>query len=91
MKNSELVRAFYQGDTRGSASNLRIEGNRLINYNTCIAERTEHGDFWLNVTRYSSSTSRIQGYLSRFIPENKVIRVADCKMGIQSLKEAVFK
>ena len=72
MRIEELVRQFSYGATHGSAGgcaygmrNLRIEGDKLFNYYTIIALRTEDGVI-LNNHKYSSSTSRIQNYISYY-------------------------
>lgn len=72
MRIEELVRQFSYGAEHGGAGgnaygmrNLRIEGNRLYNYYTIIALRTEEGVI-LNNHKYSSSTSRIQHYISYY-------------------------
>ena len=63
MKNIEVIKQFLNKSSGNSDSkNLISDGVRLINYNTCIAEWTD--DFILfNVTKYSSSTSRIQNII----------------------------
>jgi hypothetical protein len=61
LKNAEVIVMFLEGETKGKASNLRIEGDKLINYNTVLAQR---GDtMMVNLTGYSSSTSKIQNRL----------------------------
>ncbi len=62
MSNKEFVKKFAQGATTGKYSNLRIDGNKLINYWTVIAERVE-GGIRLNERKYSRSTSAIQSLI----------------------------
>lgn len=69
MRIEDLIYQFHYGAKKGSAGgcaygirNLRIEGDRLYNYHTIIALRTEDGVI-LNNHRYSVSTSRIQNYI----------------------------
>ena len=62
MSNKEFIRKFAQGATRGQYSNLRIEGDKLINYWTVIAERVADG-VRLNERKYSRSTSAIQSLI----------------------------
>lgn len=63
-KNIDVIHAFIDGEDKPKTANLRIEDNKLINYNTVIAERNdESNDFIINVTKYSSSTTRIQNAL----------------------------
>lgn len=65
MKNVDLIREFIQwGATKGKGSNLYIEGNKLINWTTCIAYR--HGNkIYLNGNKYSQTTSGHQNYMRR--------------------------
>lgn len=65
MKNNDLIRDFIQwGATKGKGSNLHIEGNKLINWTTCIAYRK--GDkIFLNGKKYSTSTSVHQNFMRR--------------------------
>jgi hypothetical protein len=72
MKNSEVIEKFVKGIHKGSAGNLHIEvragRTALINYNTCIAERLDDsGEFYVNRTKYSKSTTVIQNKLGREI------------------------
>ena len=62
MSNKEFIRKFAQGATRGQYSNLRIDGDKLINYWTVIAERVD-GGIRLNERRYSRSTDVIQSLI----------------------------
>lgn len=59
MKNRELIGCFINGATAGRGSNLVINGDKLINYNTCIAKRV-NGEILLNGQWYSTSTRRNQ-------------------------------
>jgi hypothetical protein len=64
MKTRDLVRDFLNGATSGKSSNLLVEGNKLINYQTCIAYRigsTVH----LNAQKYSQTTSVHQNQIRR--------------------------
>ena len=63
MRNIEVIKQFLNKSSGNSDSkNLISDGVRLINYNTCIAEWTD-SLLLVNVTKYSSSTSRIQNML----------------------------
>ena len=62
MSNKDFIKKFAQGATRGQYSNLRIDGDKLINYWTVIAERVE-GGIRLNERKYSRSTSAIQSLI----------------------------
>lgn len=63
MKNREVVEMFVRGikDHKGT-KNLHIKGGRLVNYYTTLAQ-WENGKLYINETKYSLSTSRIQSVL----------------------------
>lgn len=65
MRNIEVIKQFLNKSSGNSdTENLISDGVKLFSYNTCIAEWTN--DFVLfNVTKYSSSTSRIQSMMLR--------------------------
>lgn len=68
MKNSDVVAAFYEGKC-AKTKNLESIGNKLISYNTTIAERIKvKGKIVIikNTTRYSTSTSKHQGYITKY-------------------------
>lgn len=56
---------YYLGGGRDQekCGNLRIEGDKLFNYNTVIAQFESEDKIYINMTKYSTSTSRIQNYL----------------------------
>lgn len=60
--NGYIEYYVYGGRDQKKCNNLYIEDNKLINYNTVIAQ-IEGDKMYLNMTKYSSSTSRIQNYL----------------------------
>lgn len=63
-KNIEVVQSFVSGDNWVTkAGNLKIEKNKLINYNTVIAEKTCDNHMIVNLTKYSSTTTAIQNKL----------------------------
>ena len=73
MNKHEIFTAFVSGKTSGSASNLEIVGDRLINYSTVIAKRD--GEFFrVNETKYSVTTSKNVTILKRYIPEYLYLR-----------------
>lgn len=66
MNNQEVINAFVCGRSgRSSNGNLYSNGNKLINYYTCIAERLADGTILFNGTKYSVSTSKIQTWTKR--------------------------
>lgn len=90
-KNIDVIQAFIDGASRPKTNNLRIEGNKLVNYGTVIAERYDEGDFdfIVNATKYSMSTTRIQNALINAIEDNGLVEytkvVIGIKMGADSL------
>lgn len=94
MKNLDVVKLYVAGAEKGKTTNLRIEGlegERLMNYNTCLVQRviTESGlvNYIVNETRYSSSTSRIQSFVRQTIPTEMICKtVTDINMGASNLK-----
>lgn len=78
MTNIEVIKRFLRGEqgqtakrvlaTGAEGRTLYTEGNKLINYNTVIAELrgdTEGKELEVNATRYSKTTSKIQTELIR--------------------------
>lgn len=63
MKNVDVIKNFVNGSTKGKTANLYIEGDKLFNYNTCIAQRVDNNNMIVNMTKYSTSTSTIQNKL----------------------------
>ena len=85
MSIKDLIIQFQNGATKGTASDkrVRIEGNKLINYNTIIAIRNNDGTIQLNNRKYSRTTSKLQGTIrlyanvtSEFYGENATIYYA---------------
>jgi GTP:adenosylcobinamide-phosphate guanylyltransferase len=68
MKNNDVLSIFINGTTffESNSSNLSINGNKLINYRTCIAEKIG-GKIIVNVTKYSPTTSKIQNSLIKLL------------------------
>jgi hypothetical protein len=89
MTTYELVKEFIQGAEKGKASGgrLYIEGNKLMNYNTCLAEASG-GVWYLNMTKYSRTTTTHQNRLHRELLGYRVLPVVldDVPIGAQDLK-----
>ena len=90
-KNVDVLKAFVNGESKPKTKNLRIEGDKLFNYNTCIAERwakiggQEYG-FVVNVTKYSQSTTTIQNQLVRMLEHDPMVNyLAPLPIGTDSL------
>lgn len=93
-KNSDVIKAFINGENQGKASNLYIEKDKLFNYRTVIAERDLTGDkprFILNKTSYSRSTSTIQNKLELMLLHDNISysTIDNVRMGASNLKESV--
>jgi hypothetical protein len=65
----EIINKFYRGDTEGSASSLRIKGEKkgtsLYSYNTPIAYRDVKGNIYTTDKKFSKSTTTQQKELKR--------------------------
>jgi hypothetical protein len=64
MTNQQIINNFISGDTKGKVNNIRIEGEKLINYNTIIAVRRKN-NIILNKDKYSVTTSKIQNIIRK--------------------------
>lgn len=62
MKNTDVIQMFIDGASKGKTKNLRIEDNKLVNYDTTLAQ-WEGNEMIVNMTKYSQSTSIIQNQL----------------------------
>lgn len=72
MKNRDLIENFIvRGATAGTASNLKIQGDDLINYKTVIARRLNDA-IVLNNYYYSVSTKTNQNHITRIAKNNNV-------------------
>src|SRR5206468_12276420 len=75
--NSQIIKQFLSGVRSGEVNNLtihnRVDSIALINYNTILLEYEFHTKtLHLNKTRYSPTTSRIQGKIRSAIPYAEV-------------------
>lgn len=70
MKVNELIDWYLRGANKGKASNLKIEGDKLIQYETVIAYRMASKFYYMNGQHYSPTTSRVQNYLKRQLDNN---------------------
>lgn len=62
----ELIKAFGNGEIKGSASSMTIEGNYLYSYRTVIAIRLKTGAVLLNGYNYSKTTTRHQNKVRKY-------------------------
>lgn len=71
MRNQDVIKMFANGCTKSVKANsvsISTDGNTLYSYSTAIAQRLPNGKYIVNETKYSVTTSKAQGYVSRFIP-----------------------
>jgi len=75
MVTYDLLKGFCKGKIKGGrASNLRVEGNKLYNYNTLLAVNIK-GTVYLNSNKYSQTTSKHQNRIRRLA--NKLIEITE--------------
>lgn len=83
MAQEQLIDEFLNGATGGvcgGSGNLKIKGDKLVHYQTAIAER--YGEkIIINVTRYSLVTGRLQKMLNQKVAEEKQIIARRVKEG----------
>lgn len=87
MKNIYVIKQFLHISSANSdTGNLISVGDRLINYNTCIAEWKTKGCVMVNITKYSPTTSRIQNMLLEELKSGyEVIQVVNVPIDTQYL------
>lgn len=90
MNNQEVINAFVNGvnNIQSYNGNLYVswDGNRLINYSTCIAQRNEDGTFTVNSTKYSVTTSKLQTYVRDTIGKGNYKEVTNIRVNTLYLK-----
>lgn len=65
VKNIEVIKAFLNGlPAKNHGDSLVSDGEKLVNYNTTIGE-WHNGTLFINRTKYSVTTSKLQNYLVR--------------------------
>lgn len=68
MRNKEVVIAFsHREKAKSSTGSLWSTGNYLYSYNACIAEYTKDGKLYVNLTKYSTTTSHHQALVNRHL------------------------
>lgn len=82
MTTEQIMEKFFDGAVKGKASSLRIEDDKLFNYQTVIAQRV-NGVIVINVTKYSRTTTVHQNRLTRALYNAKTID--DVPKGCQDL------
>ena len=76
MKNKDVIEMFLSKKP-AKGSNLYSDGQKLINYNTTLAQWHDNYHLIVNNTRYSVSTSKNQNWLKSAITSKRGIVVKD--------------
>lgn len=89
-RNNDFIEYFVRGGRdQKRCNNLYIEDDKLFNYNTVIAQVGDDGYLYINMTKYSTSTSRIQNYLLKeaeyWYYSTYIVLDEDIKINTQSL------
>lgn len=90
MRNQEVISKFVHFAESAATANVRSNGDKLFNYGTCIAQRHE-GKIIVNATRYSVTTSKMQGYLRAEVSNKVVITVTNVPIGTCNLVPYINK
>lgn len=70
--NSEVVQAFFNHTPLSSHNgNLKTTKTTLINYSTIIAYY-ENDTYYINISKYSITTSKIQTSIKRYLQEHNI-------------------
>lgn len=87
MKTSEVIDKFIDKNFGYKASNLYSKDNKIINYDTVLAEWFDN-TLLINVTKYSVTSSKHQNRLVVDADEKniKYYTVSDIPMGTNDLK-----
>lgn len=88
MTNEKLMKEFLNGATKGKAGNLKIEGSRLIQYDTTIAQFI-NGQVVINITKYSQTTTVLQNKLKSWMPET--VMLDGVKLGSWDLRSYMIE
>lgn len=82
MRIVEVAKAFCEGII-GNSEHLKSTGDKLISYNTIIAQKALIGFtspiFILNTTRYSITSSKHLSYVKRYLDNNNTPYVLTTK------------
>lgn len=83
MKNEDVIKAFIHREiAKSNSGNVLSTGNKLYSYRTCIAEYND-GNLYVNLTKYSITTSRHQSLLLRNV--QNYIPVQNIREGSRNL------
>lgn len=79
MNNTDVSIRFSQGATKGTGSNLFIDGDTIYSYGYHFKVAVRYGDYYLfNSNGYSSSTAKHQNHVIRELLADKIIECPDC-------------
>ena len=68
MRNEEVVISFSRREkAKSSTGSLWSTGDCLYSYHTCIAEYSADGKLYINLTKYSTTTSHHQTLVNRHL------------------------
>ena len=68
MRNEEVVKAFSRREeAKSSTGSLQSTGDCLYSYHTCIAEFNNEGKLYINLTKYSTTTSHHQTLVNKHL------------------------
>lgn len=71
MKNEDIVKAFCNRKKACSyTGSLWSTGDCLYSYHTCIAEYDKNDRLYINLTKYSTTTSHHQSLMKRYLLSN---------------------
>lgn len=91
--NKNVINDFINGKAYSHNTNLRVGcmGDRIINYSTTLAQKTDNGKVIFNATKYSVSTSKIQSWLRYAIKDVDLIVIDNVPMGTIDLQPFAVK
>ena len=94
MRNEKVVIAFsHREKAKSSTGSLWSTGDCLYSYNTCIAEYDKEGKLYVNLTKYSVTTSHHQTLVNKYLfntVHRFVYRIERNKVHIIPRNERVF-
>lgn len=91
--NRTVIEKYFSGydSIESHTGNLLVsnDGKRLMNYSTCLVERSlEHGYIY-NATKYSVTTSKIQTYIKGYLNYREHVTVSGVQLSTSYLNDLV--
>lgn len=74
MKNSDVAQAFARRRSQRSP-HLTSDGTLLFSYDTCIAQWKDDNTIYLNITKYSPTTSHHVSLTRRYLNNYHIVEV----------------